>query len=128
MRYLLDTHAWLWAVNGNDRLPERVKMLFRETPMADLALADISVLEVARKAATGQLAITGDALAWLRTNSQAVRVLPISAEIAFRSTQLDWEHKDPADRLIVATALEHKLTLITNDQEITRWGGVKVLW
>jgi PIN domain nuclease of toxin-antitoxin system len=55
-------------------------------------------------------------------------VLPVTAQIAWRSVSLDWTHKDPADRLIVATALVHKLTLITHDKEISRWGGVPVVW
>jgi PIN domain nuclease of toxin-antitoxin system len=41
---------------------------------------------------------------------------------------LDWAHRDPADRLICATALEHKIPLVTHDLEITRWGGVQVVW
>ena len=55
-------------------------------------------------------------------------ILPLTPAIAWRSVGLDWAHKDPADRLICATALEHRLTLITHEQEITRWRGVSILW
>lgn len=48
--------------------------------------------------------------------------------IAWRTVNLEWTHKDPADRLICATALEHHLTLITHDKEITCWVGVPVVW
>jgi len=51
-----------------------------------------------------------------------------TADIAWRSVCLDWEHRAPADRLICATALEHGLTLITCDRIITEWGGVPVFW
>jgi len=72
--------------------------------------------------------VPGDRRRWLREASEKFTVLPLTPEIALRSTELDWAWKDPADRLIVATALEHGLALITRDRQIARWGGVKVLW
>jgi PIN domain nuclease of toxin-antitoxin system len=56
------------------------------------------------------------------------RQKPVTPQIVWRSVTLDWAHKDPADRLIVATALEHKVTLVTHDKKISHWGGVPVFW
>jgi PIN domain nuclease of toxin-antitoxin system len=55
-------------------------------------------------------------------------VLPISSGIALHSATPGWAHQDPADRLIVATALEHGLTLVSKNTTITAWGGVKTIW
>ena len=69
-----------------------------------------------------------DPASWLEDLGHRFRILPLTPRIAWRSVEFDWPHKDPAERLICATALEHKLPLITHDQEITRWGGVPVVW
>ena len=57
-------------------------------------------------------------------------VLPITPAIAERVTALEAAgfHKDPADQLIVATALVHGLRLISDDTRIRQWGGVPLLW
>lgn len=62
--------------------------------------------------------------------SPELTVLPVTPAIAERVTALEVEgfHKDPADQLIVATALVHGLRLISNDTRIRQWGGVKLLW
>ena len=60
-----------------------------------------------------------------------VVVLPVTAEIAVRAASLDWNHRDPCDRHIVATAAEHKLPLLTIDEKIHDLAGVrglKVVW
>jgi PIN domain nuclease of toxin-antitoxin system len=88
----------------------------------------ISLLEIARKARTGEIDLAPDPASWLKELGHRFRILPLTPRIAWRSVELAWPHKDPADRLICATALEHKLPLITHDQEITRWGGVPVVW
>lgn len=93
-----------------------------------MALAAISLLEMARKAHDGEIVLAPDPADWLDDLSHRFQVLPVTPQIAWRSVSLDWAHKDPANRLIVATALEHKLTLITHDEEISRWGGVPVVW
>jgi len=83
---------------------------------------------MARKAHDGEIVLAPDPADWLDDLSHRFQVLPVTPQIAWRSVSLDWAHKDPANRLIVATALEHKLTLITHDEEISRWGGVPVVW
>jgi PIN domain nuclease of toxin-antitoxin system len=93
-----------------------------------LAGAAVSLLEIARKARTGEIDLSPDPASWLEDLGHRFRILPLTPRIAWRSVEFDWPHKDPAERLICATALEHKLPLITHDQEITRWGGVPVVW
>jgi PIN domain nuclease of toxin-antitoxin system len=128
MRYLLDTHAALWIAEASPRLSPRVRTLALHHDADAFALAAISLLEIARKAHDGEIVLAPDPADWLDDLAHRFQVLPVTPQIAWRAVSLDWAHKDPADRLIVATALEHKLTLITHDKEISRWGGVPVVW
>ena len=128
MKYLLDTHAVLWVTESSPRLSPRLRNLAQSHDADAFGIAAISLLEIARLARAGEITLMPDPADWLDDLAHRFEVLPISPGIAWRSVQLDWTHKDPADRLICATALEHKLTLITNDKEITLWGGVSVLW
>lgn len=128
MKYLLDTHALLWITEGSPRLSPRVRHLAQTHGAERFALAAITLLEVARLAKSGEIALAPDPQDWLDDVSQRFQVLPLTAAISWRAVDFDWAHKDPADRLICATALEHKLTLVSNDKVIARWGGVPVLW
>lgn len=128
MKYLLDTHAVLWIAESSSRLSPKVRTLAEKSDADDFGVAAISLLEIARKARTGEIELIPDPATWLDDLAHRFRILPLTPGIAWRSVELDWAHRDPADRLICATALEHKLTLVTHDQEIIRWGGVPVLW
>ena len=128
MKFLLDTHAVLWIAESSPRLSAKVQALAIKADADDFGVAAISLLEIARKAHTRKIDLNPDPGTWLDDLAHRFRVLPLTPKIAWRSVQLDWAHRDPADRLICATALEHKLTLVTHDQEIRRWGGVAVLW
>jgi PIN domain nuclease of toxin-antitoxin system len=128
VKYLLDTHAILWIAESSTRLSPKVRALAGKCDAEEFGVAAISLLEIARKAQTGEIDLSPDAATWLDDLSHRFRILPLTPGIAWRSVQLDWAHKDPADRLICATALEHKLTVITHDKEISRWAGVPILW
>lgn len=128
MKYLLDTHALIWIVADSKRLSRGIRQITESHPAADFALSAITLLEVARLAKAGNVSLGDRPEQWLEDVTQRFEVLPITPAIAWKSVSFDWAHKDPADRLICATVLEHKLTLITHDREITRWKGVPVLW
>jgi PIN domain nuclease of toxin-antitoxin system len=134
MKYLLDTHIWHRVIDDTKRAaqplsPTVLKVLADESEQ--LALCAISLLELAR-----HLLAAGDSesvcAAIITRGAAALRVLPITPAIAVRSFALDWpkkgsreEHRDPADRLIVATAMLHGLVLVTEDVEMhhraARW-------
>lgn len=128
MKYVLDTHAVLWIAEDSARLSARVRTLARTHSGESFGIAAISLLEIARKAHDGEIILRPDPADWLDDLAHRFEVLPVTPQVAWRSVGLDWAHRDPADRLIVATALEHKRTLVTHDKEIARWGGVPVLW
>lgn len=125
---LADTHAWLWWTNEDSRLSARARSaLDRQL----VGICSISMWEVAQLAAKGRLELQGDAEAWLtgalgRPNLQVIELTPaICATGAGFGTSL---HRDPSDRLIVATALLHGVALVTADQAITASGLVRTVW
>jgi PIN domain nuclease of toxin-antitoxin system len=129
MTHLLDTHVWIQRA-FNEPMP----ILAEETLTrhADsLAISDISIWELAKLVEFGRVRLyvpledfIADAI------SPELTVLPINGAIAAKLTELECLgfHKDPADQLIVATALVHGLRLISNDTLIRQWGGVPMLW
>ncbi|MGH7957239.1 MAG: type II toxin-antitoxin system VapC family toxin [Opitutaceae bacterium] len=128
MKYLWDTHAWIWAANNDAQLSRRARQLLRNSEPAEHAIADISLWETAMLAGRGRVTLTAPIERWLDHALAHITVLPITKGIAVHSASSTWAHHDPADRLIVATALEHGLTLVTKDTAIARWGGVKTVW
>ena len=129
MTHLLDTHAWIRRACG-ERLPPLVDRTL--TAHADsLALADISLWEAAKLIELGRLQLAVPLAEFFRLAlTPELTVLPITPAIAERVTTLQAVgfHKDPADQLIVATALVHGLRLISDDARIRQWAGVPLLW
>jgi PIN domain nuclease of toxin-antitoxin system len=135
VKYLLDTHAWLWGVLGDARLGSRARRVIASTgKAARVGLAAISLKEAAWLLARGRIVMTEPGAPWpdwLRDAATApgLEVLPLTVEVAIGSEQLPESFpKDPADRLIVATARLHGLTLITANEAIRAHAEVPTLW
>jgi len=120
--FLLDTHLVLWAAFEPQRLSSRAAKLLRDrsTPVA-FSLA--TLWEVAIKTSLGRPDFAVDARR-LRDGllDQGFAEWPIKAEHLFRVAQLPWVHRDPFDRLLVAQAIEDKITLLTADRTLLRYG------
>ncbi len=129
MTHLLDTHAWIQRALGEPLPPLVEKTL---TDHADrLALADISLWEAAKLVELGKLELSVPLAEFFRLAlTPELTVLPVTSAIAERVTTLEASgfHKDPADQLIVATALVHQLRLVSDDSRIRQWGKVPLLW
>lgn len=121
---LPDTHALLWFLESNPRLGREADLIIRRaTEFSIAAFSAISVWEVALILAKGRLTLGVSALEW-RQNllSTGFVEIPVDGAIAARSVNLTDLHDDPADRIIIATALEgHQL--ITDDSRILDWPG-----
>ena len=122
-RPLLDTHAWVWWISGDPRLAVREReVLDNLSPSERPVLADISLWEVATLVERGRLELDMDLERWLAIASapatvELARVTPaVAAEVARLPERF---HRDPADRLIVATARVRKLSVLTRDRKIT---------
>ena len=128
MKYLLDTNAWIYLNSAPEKLSEHCRItLSSET---SFALATISLVEVCRKEAIGKLTFHTSIRNWLdiALPKNQVTLLPITPEIAIETNQLGENfHKDPADRLITATARIHALTLVTSDERLIKFPGVNTL-
>jgi PIN domain nuclease of toxin-antitoxin system len=127
---LLDTHAALWSMGNSALLSAKAKQAIEEGRRdSPIYVASITLLEVARLLAAGRLGATTSLDTLLASVEQDFTVLPITAAIAAATTRLPASYpRDPADRIIGATALVHGATLITADQRIRKAKAVQTLW
>lgn len=116
MRYLLDTHVWIWGLLEPTKLHKPTVTLLEDQNNI-LLLSAISVWETLILIEKNRLEVKGAADAWVKAALQRSNVRPIMVThtVAFRSRQIELPHQDPADRFIAATALEYRLPLITAD-------------
>jgi PIN domain nuclease of toxin-antitoxin system len=117
---VFDTHVWLWSAAG-DRRVEKLRD-FSGTAV----ISAISQWEVSMLAMKGRLRLMPDEESWFSANLEPpVSLAPITAEISLTSCRLPDFHGDPADRIIVATAITLGIPLITADEKIIRWNEEK---
>lgn len=122
--FLLDSHVWLWLVSGEARIGSSALQLIRAAGRRQgLAVSEISFWELALKAEKGQLEMRPDPDEWLRRAAAqpGLGVIQVDREILVRSTQLAWTRRDPADRILVASALFYDLVLATADAPILHY-------
>ena len=126
MNVLLDTCALLALARGV--LPERAAGALRSAPEAGVSV--VSAWEVAIKAAGGKLRLREPAVQWFLglVERYDLRELSLDARVACAAAALPPVHRDPFDRIIVALAQAHSLTVLTSDEHISKYVGVKTLW
>lgn len=125
MRLLLDTHVWIrWIAKGQPLDVSTVKMIEKAE---FLAVSAISCWEVAYLVKNGRLVLPNPLDRWMVSalSGSGVGVIDISSEIAVASALLPDVHRDPADRLIIATALRSKCMLATFDASIKQYDALK---
>jgi PIN domain nuclease of toxin-antitoxin system len=127
---VLDTHALLWWAMDPEPLSPTARELLREMERVGGYASSISLWELAIKVKRGKLELPFpvDELARRLHRSGAVEVLPVDTGTWLRSVSLEWEHRDPADRVIVATALIKQLPILTRDEVIRAFNGVRCVW
>jgi PIN domain nuclease of toxin-antitoxin system len=135
VRYLLDTHAWVWAVLADRRLGPRARQALAALEESErIGLAAISLKEAAWHLARGRIVLvkeTASWAAWLRDASSlpSLEILPLTVEVAIESERFSSGFPiDPADRLIAATARVHDLILLTRDRSMRASQEIKTLW
>jgi PIN domain nuclease of toxin-antitoxin system len=112
----LDTHIWFWWINEEyHRFP--ASWLTRIENAEKVFVSPVSCFEIALAKQRGRLALPCDVNDWLRDalNPAGIELLPMTAEIATRAVSLSPIHKDPFDRIIIASALEHNAQLASID-------------
>jgi PIN domain nuclease of toxin-antitoxin system len=127
MSLLLDTHVWIWSQEAPERLGEQTTSLLTDRQNV-LYVSTISTLEIARLLRNGTIALSESLNFWVSETLKALEcaTMEISHQIAIEAYSLpDDFHKDPADRLLVATARIYDLTLLTMDERILQYSQVK---
>jgi PIN domain nuclease of toxin-antitoxin system len=126
MKILLDTCALIWWTLDQRQLPNQVLQTLNEN---DLLISSISIWEVGLKIKNKKLDIGmsiqtyTDKLKELST----LHIIPINEIIWLKNLELSWEHKDPADRTVVATASLKDCWIVTSDQVISSFYN-KIIW
>jgi PIN domain nuclease of toxin-antitoxin system len=120
---LLDTHCWLWAQLGQvERLSRRAVSALRNAESGgNLRVSVISIWELGMLVKHGRVALPMNIRSWVdeALTKPGISLAPLSAEIAIESSSLPGNlHRDPADRIIVATARAWNATLLTKDQRL----------
>ncbi len=125
MTVLLDTHALLWLSFEPERLGKVSKRLIeRARAEQALAVSAVSFWETALLVNTGRVQLNDSLLAWRQAVLRlGIREVPLDGFLAIESVSLMPFHGDPADRFIVATAIDEEGTLITADERILTWEG-----
>lgn len=123
---LLDTHVWVWLIEGEVRRlrPALCKELESRAERDELVVSDLSLWEVAIKAGKGKLVLAPDADSWIRRAVRApgIRVLAAEREALLLSARLPGSlHGDPVDRVLAATAILHGMRLVTADAALIRY-------
>lgn len=132
MRYLLDTHVWVWWNMRPQKLSRRVRSLISmPAKYEELLLSAISPWEFAKLVEKRRLAISCDPEEWIHQALEIpkLRLVPLSPVVAYRSTMLPPPfHDDPADQIIVATAREENATILTSDERIRSYPHCRSMW
>jgi PIN domain nuclease of toxin-antitoxin system len=126
---LLDTHIWIWWVNGSSELPESHRLCIDSNEQQGLAISIMSCWEVAQLVEKNRLSLNYPVLEWinLALNYPGMSLLNLTPAIVVDAHNLPGAfHKDPVDRLLVATARFDKLSLMTIDTKILEYPHVAI--
>jgi PIN domain nuclease of toxin-antitoxin system len=128
MRFLIDTHCWLWAITSPERL-KPLAMDLIESKDNTVVFSAVSAVEIAVKFSIGKLRLPEppEAFVGSRMVSLAMAPLPIQINHALRVGLLPLLHRDPFDRLLVAQSQIERLPLLTADEQIVEY-DVEVIW
>lgn len=125
MNLLLDTHVFLWWQQSSGRLNQDAQRAIAD-PAHTVLISAACVWEIAIKRRLGKLIFQGSAVAAIGANGfRELPILPVDTEA---EGELVWDHTDPFDRLLVAQAARHGMTLVTADRHIRTFGTVAQLW
>lgn len=127
MRVLLDTHVWVWTQEQPERIGPRTKRLLLGATHHTV-VSPISTLEISRLVAAGDIRLSVPLTDWILQSMAdlAAETVSVSHEVAIEAYALPGAfHRDPADRVLVATARRDGLTVVTADDRILSYPHVR---
>ena len=130
---VIDTHVLVWWAGATGDLSVKSRRSIDRTlkGQGEIIISSISAWEVAMLVQKGRLLLSMEVERWLEEVAavDGVRFHPVDNEVAVKSASLPGKfHKDPADRMIVATARKLAVPLVTADEKILRYEHVKTIW
>jgi len=127
MKRLLDTHILLWYFDDSDRLPDSIAAEIERTDTQNF-VSVASLWEFAIKHSTGKLRFEGGiSTFWKMVIANEFGILQINEPYLIKLSTLPFLHRDPFDRLLVATAIVEDMTILTADESIHQY-DVKCVW
>ncbi len=128
MRYLLDSNVLYWYITNRSRLTRRVERLLDDTGH-ELFVSTASLWELSIKIAKGKLIVPNSTILsfYEQVDRLGIAILPITRAHILRTETLPHHHGDPFDRMIIAQALEDRLTILTADADIPLYAA-PVIW
>jgi PIN domain nuclease of toxin-antitoxin system len=129
---VLDTHVWVWFVSNPELLSKAAKKAI-DTSMEqkEIFISSISAWEVALLAAKKRLKLSIDVTDWIGKSERLpfLQFLPVDNSVAVKSVNLPQPlHKDPADRIIIATAMTIAAPVVTKDEKLLDYPHVETIW
>ncbi len=127
---ILDTHIWVWWVNGDELLSHSQKEIITENESGEIGVSIISCWEVAKLVQYNRLVLSRSIKEWIgfALDYQGITLIELTPDIVIESTQLPGNfHKDPADQMIVATSRILTCPLITSDGKLLKYEHVEIL-
>jgi PIN domain nuclease of toxin-antitoxin system len=128
VKYLLDTHAFLWAITEDPQLSRTAREVFL-APSSDLFFSVASIWEILIKVQIKKLSLPPPAMPYVREHlaRNRIQVLPIQIDHVARLEELPLHHRDPFDRILVAQSLEEDLPILTSDPLLGRY-STQLIW
>ena len=129
MRFLLDTHAFVWAIGAPDRLSQRARAVISDSSN-ELLVSAVTAFEIATKHRLGKFPEAASLLLSYERTVEALgaRELPISSHHGLVAGQMVWSHRDPFDRILAAQSVTEQFPLITSDAAFATLDGVTTVW
>ena len=123
---LLDTHVLVWLLLGDKKIGKKSSVLISDALRADkLYISSVSMWEIAMLVERGRIKLLQPIHHWYKdVLSFGIKETPLCGDIAIESVSLEELHADPADRMIMATAIGKGFILVTGDNKILKWPGI----
>jgi PIN domain nuclease of toxin-antitoxin system len=127
MKALLDTHTFLWAISGDEKLSRRAGEIFAGP--SDLWLSIASIWEILIKVQVGKISLPEPTGPYLlkKLAENRIETLPITLDHVLKIETLPMHHNDPFDRMLIAQSLEKRIPVVTADRVFARY-PVELIW
>ena len=127
MNYLLDTHTFMWFINGEEELSAHARKTI-EHKNSNNFISIASLWEIAIKLSIGKLKLKTPFIEIPeQISNNGFQILPLRFEDTLKLSTLPFHHRDPFDRLLIAQSIANQLTIISKDKQFSDY-GIDIIW